>query len=137
MTGNRFKEERERLGWNQDRVAAVAGCTRRTVVDWEAEKSSPRADQLSLLVDAGFDGYYVLTGQRVGSVTMLSVRESALVENYRAAPERQTGSGKDEHLSCAIARRAKKGWVSILVALSETNGATALATACNSYFAAV
>lgn len=87
MTGNRFKEERERLGWNQDRVAAVAGCTRRTVVDWEAEKSSPRADQLSLLVDAGFDGYYVLTGQRVGSVTMLSVRESALVENYRAAPE--------------------------------------------------
>ena len=38
----------------------------------------------------GLDVYYVLTGQRVGSVTTLSARESALVENYRAAPEDAT-----------------------------------------------
>lgn len=87
MTGSRFREERERLGWNQDRVAGTARCTRRTVVSWEAGDSPPKADQLSLLADAGFDVYYVLTGQRIGLATTLSARESALVENYRAAPE--------------------------------------------------
>jgi len=87
MTGTRLKDERERLGWNQDRVATVAGCTRRTVVDWEAEKSSPKADQLEKLAAHGVDVYYVLTGQRVGAVTVLSARESALVENYRAADD--------------------------------------------------
>lgn len=87
MTGIRFREERERLGWNQDRVAGTARCTRRTVVSWEAGDSPPKADQLSLLADAGFDVYYVLTGQRIGLATTLSARESALVENYRAAPE--------------------------------------------------
>jgi len=33
------------------------------------------------------DIYYVLTGQKIGLANTLSVRESALVENYRAAPE--------------------------------------------------
>lgn len=87
MSANRLKEERDRLRWNQDRVALVTGCTRRTVVDWEAGKSSPKADQLSALAEHGVDVYYVLTGQRIGLATTLSARESTLVENYRAAPE--------------------------------------------------
>lgn len=68
-------------------MAEIVGCSRRTVVEWESGGSSPKAEQLSLLADNGLDVYYVLTGQRVGAATTLSARESALVENYRAAPE--------------------------------------------------
>jgi transcriptional regulator with XRE-family HTH domain len=89
MISSRLKEERVRLGWNQERLAEVAGCTRRSVVDWENENSTalPKAEQLEKLAEHGVDVYYVLTGQRIGLATTLSVRESALVENYRAAPE--------------------------------------------------
>ena len=42
---------------------------------------------LSALEPSGVDVYYVLTGQRIGAATTLPARESALVDNYRAAPE--------------------------------------------------
>ncbi len=89
MISIRLREDRKRLGWNQDKMAEIAGCTRRTVVEWESDgaMSSPKADQLEKLAAHGMDVYYVLTGQRVGAATTLSARESALVENYRAAPE--------------------------------------------------
>lgn len=84
----RLREEFERLKLSLAEAARLAG-----------EKDSGRMKQvvsgrqrcpielLSALEPHGVDVYYVLTGQRVGSVTVLSVRESALVENYRAAPE--------------------------------------------------
>ena len=87
MLGNRIKEERERLGLTQDGFCAIAGCGRRTLVEWEAGNTSPKAEQLEVLAEHGVDVYYVLTGQRIGLATTLSARESALVENYRAAPE--------------------------------------------------
>lgn len=87
MTGDRLKTERERHGWNQERIAEICGCTRRTVVDWEAGKSSPKADQLEQLGEHGVDVYYVLTGQRIGLATTLSAREAAFLDNYRATPE--------------------------------------------------
>lgn len=89
MISKRLKEDRERLDWSQEKMADLAGCSRRAVVDWENEESTalPKAEQLEKLAEHGMDVYYVLTGQRIGSVTVLSVRESALVENYRAAPE--------------------------------------------------
>lgn len=85
--GERLREERERLGFNQPDFAGFAETTKQTLFSWETGNSSPKADQLEKLSEHGVDVYYVLTGQRVGSVTVLSARESALVENYRAAPE--------------------------------------------------
>jgi transcriptional regulator with XRE-family HTH domain len=85
--GERLREERERLGFNQPDFAGFAETTKQTLFSWETGNSSPKADQLEKLAERGVDVYYVLTGQRIGSVTVLSVRESALVENYRAAPE--------------------------------------------------
>lgn len=89
MISARLKEDRIRLGWNQEKMAEIAGCSRRSVVDWESEESTalPKAEQLERLAESGMDVYYVLTGQRIGLATTLSARESALVENYRAAPE--------------------------------------------------
>lgn len=49
--------------------------------------AEPGADPLAKAAEFGIDVYYVLTGQRVGGSTALTARETALVENYRAAPE--------------------------------------------------
>jgi transcriptional regulator with XRE-family HTH domain len=85
--GARLREERERLGFTQPDFAGFAGATKQTLYSWEAGGSFPKADQLNALVDQGVDVYYVLTGQRIGAATTLSARESALLENYRAADD--------------------------------------------------
>lgn len=46
------------------------------------------AELIGRLAVTGVDVYYVLTDQRVGAATTLTARESALVENYRASPEK-------------------------------------------------
>lgn len=85
--GERLRIERERLGFTQPEFSAFASATKQTLNSWESDRSSPKADQLEALGEHGVDVYFVLTGQRIGIATTLSARESALVENYRAAPE--------------------------------------------------
>lgn len=85
--GDRLREERERLGLNQPNFAALAGTTKQTLFSWESGNSSPKAEQLSVLAEHQVDVYYILTGVRIGAATVLTARESALVENYRAAPD--------------------------------------------------
>lgn len=84
----RLRNEFERLGLSLAAAARAAG-----------EKDSERIKQiaagrqrcplelLSALEPSGVDVYYVLTGNKSGATTTLTARESALVENYRAAPE--------------------------------------------------
>ena len=85
---NRLRQELDRLDVSIAEAAEVAG-----------EKNSDRLRQvltarqrcplelLSALEPAGVDVYFVLTGLKSGTATTLSARESALLENYRAAPE--------------------------------------------------
>jgi transcriptional regulator with XRE-family HTH domain len=62
--GERLKEERERLGFNQADFAAVAGATRKTLFNWESGAASPNAAALASWAEAGLDVLYVVTGQR-------------------------------------------------------------------------
>ena len=64
MIGTRLKEERERLGMNQESFAAIAGAKRRTLVDWEKGSTSPTAVQLAAFAEFGVDIQYVLTGDK-------------------------------------------------------------------------
>ncbi len=85
---NRLREELDRLDVSITAAAEAAG-----------EKNSDRLRQvltakqrcplelLSALEPCGVDVYYVLTGSRTAGSTVLTARESTLVENYRAAPE--------------------------------------------------
>ncbi|MCX7208076.1 MAG: helix-turn-helix transcriptional regulator [Proteobacteria bacterium] len=66
MIEERLKDERKRLGFNQEEFAAFAGVTRRPYADWEAGKTSPTALQLSALAAIGVDVMYIITGQRQG-----------------------------------------------------------------------
>ena len=89
--GGRIKEERERLGFDQEPFAALSGASRYSQIDWEKGKSFPNAKALAAWAAAGADVQYILTGVRAGgaiahptvSYTVLTPREAALVDNYR------------------------------------------------------
>jgi len=57
----RFKNERKRLGWSQQKAADAIGVRREMWAKYEAG-AEPGADALSAMQRAGFDVDYVLTG---------------------------------------------------------------------------
>lgn len=62
--GSRLREERQRLGLSQERLAGVAGVAKNTAINWEKDKSSPTAAALLAVANAGADAVYILTGKR-------------------------------------------------------------------------
>lgn len=62
LIGGRLRAERRRLGINQTEFGAIAGASKRTVIEWEKGSTSPSAVQLSALSGAGVDIVYVVTG---------------------------------------------------------------------------
>lgn len=63
MFGSRIKELRVALSFSQEALAEKLGVSRRTVVGWEAEDSSPNTVQLFALSELGFDVSYIVTGK--------------------------------------------------------------------------
>lgn len=88
MFGQRLKEERARLGVTQPQLAELVGSAKRTVVDWEQEKSSPTAKQLMVMQSVGgIDITYLLTGVRTEAPKLTS-EEALILEKYRqSSPE--------------------------------------------------
>lgn len=83
MFGKRLKEERTRLKLTQPMLADCVGSAKRTVIDWEQEKSSPTARQLIAMQELGVDTGYLLTGQRT-ALTPTPTDEKILIEQYRS-----------------------------------------------------
>lgn len=82
--GERLKDERVRLGLNQTDMAALAGVTKTTQLNYEKGSRSPDAAYLAAVSAAGVDVLYVLTGNHVPMATeTLSEKESTMVEKYR------------------------------------------------------
>ncbi|MGO1072693.1 hypothetical protein [Lysobacter sp. CA199] len=59
----RLREERERLGHNQDEFGDLVGVTGRTQRAYEAGKSTPDMAYLHGIASRGVDVYYLLSGQ--------------------------------------------------------------------------
>ncbi len=91
-TGERIREERERLGFNQADFAALAGATRKTLFNWESGAASPNAAALAAWAEVGLDVLYVVTGQRAGGASAppppraVSEGDRILLDNFHAAP---------------------------------------------------
>ena len=83
MFGQRLKEERKRVGFTQPRLGEIVSLTKRTVIDWEKDKSSPTAIQLAAMAKHGFDVSYLITGIRTQPVELPS-DEALLLEIFRA-----------------------------------------------------
>ena len=68
MLGQRLKEERKRVGFTQPQLGEIVSLTKRTVIDWEKDKSSPTGIQLAAMAKHGFDVSYLITGIRTQPV---------------------------------------------------------------------
>ena len=81
--GERIKEERERLGFNQADFAALAEATRKTLFNWESGTASPNAAALSAWAQHGLDVLYVVTGERLSAQPAVDAAEQVLLDSYR------------------------------------------------------
>jgi transcriptional regulator with XRE-family HTH domain len=89
---DRLKEERERLGFDQEGFAALGGASRHSQIDWEKGKSFPNAKVLAAIAAAGADVQYILTGIRSGNVpgaVVLDREETILVDHYRHIADKE------------------------------------------------
>ena len=62
--GRRLREERERLGFSQDRFADKAGVTRASQSRYEAGRFMPPLDYLDRLARDGLDILYVISARK-------------------------------------------------------------------------
>lgn len=82
--GERLREERMRLGLNQDAFAQLGGITRNTQGSYEKGERNPDSVYLTAVLKAGVDVLYVLTGGRMKrAVEGLDEAEEHLLQQFR------------------------------------------------------
>lgn len=82
--GERLKAERERLGFTQPVLAAIAETTKKSQIDYEKDLTQPKAGYLAAIAKVGADIQYIVTG--ASGSACLPAEESELLDLYRAAP---------------------------------------------------
>ena len=86
--GERLKEERVRLGYNQADFAAVAGVAKTSQFNYEKGERCPDTAYLAAVAAIGLDVLYVVTGERTPQpVNSISAKEAALLGFFRQLPE--------------------------------------------------
>jgi transcriptional regulator with XRE-family HTH domain len=82
--GERLKEERVRLGFNQAEFAAFAGVAKTSQFNYEKGDRSPDAAYLAAVAERGVDVLYVVSGVRKSTPTdSIADDELRLLEFYR------------------------------------------------------
>jgi transcriptional regulator with XRE-family HTH domain len=86
--GERLKEERARLGFNQAEFAAFAGVAKTSQFNYEKGERSPDAAYLAAVAEKGVDVLYVVTGERKAlPATCLSPEATEFFEVYQQVSE--------------------------------------------------
>lgn len=81
--GDRIKQERERLGFNQTDFAVLVDASRKTLFNWESGTAAPNAVVLAAWAAHGLDVLYVLTGKRSDQFPATDAAEQVLLDSYR------------------------------------------------------
>jgi len=88
LIGERLKEERLRLRFNQDDFSQEVGITRKTLFGYETGVRAPDAGSLQIWAKMGLDVTYVVTGERKQPPSVvLSPEEQVMIDAYRKLPE--------------------------------------------------
>ncbi|WP_178125774.1 helix-turn-helix domain-containing protein [Pseudomonas sp. EMN2] len=86
--GERLKEERVRLGYNQADFAAIAGVAKTSQFNYEKGDRSPDAAYLAAVAEKGVDVLYVVTGARLPQPTdSITASEAEFVQLLRDMDE--------------------------------------------------
>ncbi|WP_127959989.1 helix-turn-helix domain-containing protein [Serratia microhaemolytica] len=83
-TGERIKEERERIGLSQMAFGEMGGVKKLAQLKYEKGERAPDTTYLSAIAKIGADVQFIVTGVR--STTALTKDEEELLNSYRAAP---------------------------------------------------
>jgi phage repressor protein C with HTH and peptisase S24 domain/DNA-binding XRE family transcriptional regulator len=81
--GNRLREERVRLGFNQEQFAELSGVLKRAQIHYEKNERHPNAAYLAQAAAIGADALYILSGQRQSSV-IANADEVRLLDRFRS-----------------------------------------------------
>lgn len=92
MLGERLKEERKRLKLTQPDLADSVDASKRTVIDWEKDKTSPTAIQLMAMSKVGVDVSYLITGTRTPEVEMTVLDKVTKAEKNAQAIGNKAGA---------------------------------------------
>jgi transcriptional regulator with XRE-family HTH domain len=79
--GERLKDERERLAFNQADFAAIGKASKRSQIEWEKGTAYPNAKYLAAIAAAGADVQYILTGRRAGAYTQAQTQPAEIMED--------------------------------------------------------
>lgn len=91
MLGQRFAEERNRLQLTQRALGTALGRDKKTIINYEAGHTSPRADDLLVMGRLGANVKYIVTGMRGDHAPGLTADEETVLREFRAfdAPTRR------------------------------------------------
>jgi len=81
--GSRLREERERLGLNQEGFGQLGGVRKQAQLLYEKDERKPDSEYLAAVAAAGVDVLFVLTGQRQSGLPAGDASEQLLLENFR------------------------------------------------------
>lgn len=81
--GARLREERERLGLNQEGFGQLGGVRKQAQLLYEKDERKPDSDYLVAVAAAGVDVLFVLTGRRQSDLPAEDASEQLLLENFR------------------------------------------------------
>lgn len=109
--GDRLREERERLGFNQTDFAEIGGAGRKTQYNYESGERVPDGEYLAEIATAGADVTYILTGQRAGvsvatpSLTPEQRRLFDLIDGLDEEGQRDAREALERERRHSLARR--------------------------------
>ena len=81
--GARLREERERLGLNQEGFGQLGGVRKQAQLLYEKDERKPDSDYLVAVAAAGVDVLFVLTGRGQSDLPSGDASEQLLLENFR------------------------------------------------------
>tara|TARA_Y100000780_G_scaffold200726_1_gene192853 strand:- start:2214 stop:2591 length:378 start_codon:yes stop_codon:yes gene_type:complete len=85
--GERVRQERQRLGFNQTDFAALAECAKQSQIHWEKSFGpTPNANVLAAWAKAGADVQFIVTGTVGYRGEPISQEEALWLDYFRAVP---------------------------------------------------
>lgn len=99
--GERIRNERKRLGHNQDEFCSAVGVSRKTQSHYESDKHSPDTNYLTEASRIGVDIGYVITGRRSVTLDDLVELQQCLFEVEDWLTRHQKTLTKEQALNAA------------------------------------
>lgn len=122
--GQRLKEERERIGYSQEKLGAIGGVQKRAQINYETGERQPDAAYLRGVAQIGVDVQYVLVGVRSANLMEIFLSDDFVNEtNLEHARSHLAGQRRvmtpDVQKLIAVYERCKPEGQKLLITTAE------------------